>query len=62
MSEELEPVDIPLDFKIEHDRLIYELEPIAEKIVEILKTVPRGPCTSETIEYENCDVIIKIKE
>jgi len=58
----MEPVDIPLDFKIEHDRLVNEIEPRAERLAQILREVPRGPCTEETIEYNNCKVAIIIGE
>jgi len=52
------PVDIPGDFKFEHDKLIYEMEPIVERLAEILRELPKVP-SEEVIEFGNCTVTIK---
>ena len=51
--------DIPLDFKIENDRLIHELQPIAERMAEILLELP-GDSDRIVIEYGGFEVIIKL--
>ena len=50
--------DIPNDFKIEHDRLIYEMEPIAKRLYEIGQSLPRAT-DEETIEYNGFMVVIR---
>ena len=50
--------DIPGDFKLEHDRLINELEPIAERIMEIMQEVPKK-AAKETIYFKGFTVTIK---
>lgn len=50
--------DVPDDFKIEHDRLVYEMEPIARRLFEIIKELPSGS-TSETIFFNGFTVTIK---
>ena len=50
--------DIPQDFKIEHDRLIYEMEPIVTRLFEMLKELPKRGSTREEIEYNGFMVTI----
>jgi len=50
--------DIPQDYKIEWDRLIYEMEPQVNRMFEIIKTLPI-PSTSAEIEYNGFKVIIE---
>ena len=50
-------MDIPNDYKIEHDRLIYEMKPIAKKLFELIKTLPQ-PGSGEVIDHG--DFVISI--
>ena len=43
-------MDLPEDYKIEHDRLVYEIKPIAKKLFELIKTLP-NPALGEIIDY-----------
>jgi len=53
--------DIPQDYKIEHDRLIYELEPVARKLFNLISTLPvKG--LSEEIDFYDFTLEIKGKE
>jgi hypothetical protein len=53
--------DIPDDFKIEHDRLVYEMEPIARRLFEIMQGLPCGaiPDLQETLFYNGFTITIK---
>lgn len=49
--------DIPTDYKIEHDRLIYEMQPITDRLFEILGSLPQK-AASEHFEMNGYKVII----
>jgi len=51
--------DIPKDYKIEHDRLVYEMEPLVSRLHELMRSLPR-PATLEEIEYNG--FIVKIED
>ncbi len=51
--------DIPDDYKIEHDRLIYEMEPIVTRLWEITQELPKNGITSETIGYNGFEVVLQ---
>ena len=50
--------DIPMDYKIEHDRLIYEMEPIACRLWKITQELPTKGITKEEIEYNGFKVTL----
>lgn len=51
--------DIPGDFKIENDRLIFEMEPIAKRMSEILKELPGEKPDRIEIQYDGFMVMVK---
>lgn len=54
-------MDISNDFKIEHDRLVYEIEPIAKRLMEIFKELPH-PSNGGVYNYDGFIVKISIKD
>lgn len=53
--------DMPLDYKIENDRLIYELEPIARRMSELIRGLPNNSKTMK-IYYDGFIVEITTKD
>ncbi len=53
-----EKMDIPEDFKIEHDRLIDEIEPLATRLREIASELPTK-ATTEIIHYNGFKLTIE---
>ena len=49
--------ELPLDYKIEHDRLLLEMEPIVTRLAEIMQELPQ-PEDMSIIQYPTCGVII----
>jgi len=41
---------LPMDFKIEHDRLVYQIEPLARRLAGILKELN---CDKENIDFNS---------
>ena len=50
--------DMPDDFKIEHDRLVYEIEPLVIKLWDLIQSLPR-PCAEARYNYSSVNMIIK---
>jgi len=51
--------DLPDDYKIESDRLVHDMEPMATRIAEIMQELPRKTNTM-TIEYNGFTLTIDL--
>ena len=53
--------ELPLDYKIELDRLILNLMPTATEIADIIKNLPKNS-DKVIINGDGFDILIKLKE
>ena len=55
-------MDIPMDFKLENDKLINQLMPIAKRIATIIKELPKKDSDRIILEGENFEVTIRLSD